>query len=255
MKILLSPSKTQAEPSAVTSQKGPALLDQEATLSLFHRLGRMSLSRMGQAMDLQGKLLEKTNHRYRSFDPLHSPTIKAIRLYTGLVYDQLKLDEYDEAQWAYLNDHVRILSAMYGLLHPQSQIWPYRLDYSMRLPALRLKALWKDKIAGALAEEDWIIDLSSQEFGSLLAKSSSKIHQVHFFEIINGKERIISANAKKVRGKMANFLIQNQVIDLDHLRRFEEDGYVHQPARSSVHQSVFIKQCPQVVNLSYSSPK
>jgi len=201
----------------------------------------MSKPRLALTMDLEGKLLEKTYRLYQDFDPATSLTLPAIHLYTGLVYDQLTLDAYDEAQWTYLNTHLRILSAMYGLLHPQTRIWPYRLDFTMTLPKPSLKTIWSQKICSVLEEEDWIIDLSSQEFGSLLNGLSPKIHHVLFLELINGKERIISANAKKARGKMTQYLIVNQVIDLEGLRRFIGEGYVVQPDRSDLSRTVFLK--------------
>lgn len=241
MKIILSPSKTQAIPVSSRRETELPILDLEATLSLFHRLKRMSKKRLALTMDLEGKLLEKTYRLYQDFDPKTSLTLPAIELYTGLVFDQLDLKSYDADQRDYLNNHLRILSAMYGLVHPQNQIWPYRLDFTMTLPKPSLKTIWSKRIRSALETEDWIIDLSSQEFGSLLSGLSSKIHQVIFLERIAGQERIISANAKKARGKMAHYLIRNRITDLDGLRRFHEDGYVVQPLRSDPGSSLFLK--------------
>lgn len=242
MKIILSPCKTQSTPSTDFIDSDESLLNREKTLVLFHALKRCSKSKLAEIMDLQGKLLEQTHALYSQFDPVTVKRIPALRLYTGLVYDQLHLDDYDQAQWTYLNDHLRLLSAMYGLLHPMTLVWPYRLDFTMRLPKINLKAFWADKILDALSGEDWIIDLSSQEFGSLLKPLGSKIHHVDFLEIINGKERIISANAKKARGKMADYLIRNKVTDRSELITFDLDGYRYQSDRSDESRSVFIKE-------------
>ena len=242
MKIILSPSKTQSTPSVDFNDTNESLLNRDKTLRLFHGLKRLSKSKLAEIMDLDGKLLEKTHGLYQSFDPDTVKRIPAIRLYTGLVYDQLHLDEYDSAQWVYLNDHLRLLSAMYGLLHPMTLVWPYRLDYTMRLPKIKLKDLWAKEINQALKDEDWIIDLSSQEFGSLLKPLSSKIHQVVFLEIINGQEKIISANAKKARGKMADYLIRNKVTQHSELITFNQDGYRYLKDRSDEKRSVFVKE-------------
>lgn len=240
MKIILSPSKTQDSPGLSYHSDIP-LLDKKATLSLFKKLQKMSPEDLGKAMGIQGKLLDKTVLLYHSFDPKVTPQCDAISLYTGVVYDQLELSTYDEQQKAYLADHVRILSAMYGLLHPSAPVWPYRLDFTMRLPELRLKALWSKRFVKALKAESLIIDLSSQEFSGLLAPLKPKIHQVIFLESIDGQEKIISTNVKKARGKMAHYMIQNRIRTIDEMRAFCEDGYRFQPTRSHEKSSVFLK--------------
>lgn len=242
MKIILSPSKTQASPGLSYHSEIP-LLDQKATLSLFKKLQKMSPEDLGNAMGIQGKLLDKTVSLYHDFDPLTSPQCAAISLYTGVVYDQLTLSAYDNPQMAYLNDHVMILSAMYGLLHPNASVWPYRLDFTMSLPELKLKTLWSKKIIQALKDEPLIIDLCSQEFSSLLAPLKTKIHQVVFVESVNGQEKIISTNAKKARGKMAHFMIRNRLGSIEEMRAFCEDGYRFRPEKSNEKRSVFVKDC------------
>ncbi len=243
MKLILSPSKTQASPELSFHSDYP-LLDQKATLSLFRKLRKMSPEALGSAMGIKGKLLDKTVALYRNFDPKATPQGSAITLYTGVVYDQLKLSAYDEQQSAYLHDHVRILSAMYGLLHPCAVIWPYRLDFTMSLPELKLKSLWSKKIIQALKDEPLIIDLSSQEFSGLMAPLKSKIHQVIFVESVKGQEKIISTNAKKARGKMADFMILNRISSISEMNAFCEDGYRFQAQRSTEKCSVFLKASP-----------
>jgi len=218
------------------------VLDHELTMKIFRKIKAMSRKKMAEVMDLDGKLLDKTYHSYQDFHPETTPTMPAIRLYTGLVFDQLHLDTYDELQTAYLNDHLVILSAIYGLVHPQTPIWPYRLDMTVSIPGLKLKILWTSKITEALKEQDLIIDLSSQEFGVLLKPLGNKIHQVIFLENVNGIEKIISANAKKIRGKMADYLIRNRITKISELTQFHEDGYQYQSDRSSTNCSIFIKK-------------
>lgn len=242
MKIILSPSKTQNEELTLPFYSDIPLLNHKATLSLFKTLKKMSPVQLGEAMDIKGKLLDKTVKLYQDFDPKTTPTVSAIALYTGVVFDQLTLAAYDEKQNDYINDHVRILSAMYGLLHPRSAIWPYRLDFTMKLPSLKLKILWSPRIVKALKSENLILDLSSQEYGALLKPLSSKIHQIIFLELIDGQEKIISTNAKKARGKMAHYLIHNRITDIKDLAGFSEDGYCFQTVRSNQNRSVFIKK-------------
>jgi len=242
MKIILSPSKTQADPKKAPLVTQETILDLESTLMILKKLKKLSRKKLAETMKLDGKLLEKTYRCYQDFNPETSLKLPSIHLYTGLVFDQIQLDTYNEDQIAYLNDHLRILSAMYGLLHPQALIWPYRLDLTMTIPTLKLRSLWSGKIAEALKEETLIIDLSSQEFSVCLAPLGNKVHHVIFLEDINGKERIISANAKKIRGKMADYLITHQITDLSRLTEFDIDGYHYQTERSSGTCSIFIKK-------------
>lgn len=192
-------------------------------------------------MHLKGKLVDQVYGIYQTFHPDTSVRIPAIHRYTGLVFRQLHLDEYTQEQWTYIDEHVRILSAMYGVVHPFSRIWSYRLDYTMQCPNLELRKIWSKSILDAFRHEDLILDLASYEYGTSLSSLKKNRHQVIFLESIDTHEKIISANAKKARGMLLDFLIRNRITDLSGLRIFEEDGYRYQIERSNDTISVFVK--------------
>ncbi len=241
VKIILSPSKTQNKLSIKPSYETPQLLDSAFTLEIFNRLSKLSKHQLSQLMHLKGEKADEAYDLYQHFDPLSSSQLPAIRCYQGLAFKQLEIEHYNEQQWTYFNEHVRILSAMYGLLHPQNLIWPYRLDFTMTLESLSLKNLWSTKITQGLLNEDLIFDLSSNEFGTLIKSLEHKIHHVVFLEMIHSKPKIISANAKKARGQLLNFMILNQVKEVSDIQDFTYDGYHYRKDLSDVNHSVFVK--------------
>lgn len=241
MKILLSPSKTQ-NPKRFFPDLTPALLlDEQTSLNLFARLKRMPDKTLAKGMALSAKQLEATSNLYQSFDPALTPRIPALYLYTGSVFKQLHLDTYDARQLDYIATHIRILSAMYGLLHPFSTVWPYRLDYTMVLPKLDPERIWTPKVLEALAEEDVLIDLASREFTRMLDPLKGRIHSVVILDRISGTEKTLSTNAKIFRGQLADYLIRNRITELGGLKNFQWGGYRYQPERSDAQNSVFLK--------------
>ena len=206
MKIILSPSKTQHILNNCLSYNEPKYLAD--SLKLFNYLKNLSQEELAKAMHIKGKTLEQTYQLYQNFNPYTSPKQSAIHLYTGLVFEQLNLSDYTKEQMLFLNDHVRILSAMYGVLKPSDCIYPYRLDFTMRFKDVKLKDFWKEKVVAEFKDEDVIIDLASQEFSQLLKPLQEKIHKIEFVDVIKEKEKVVSFHAKRMRGKMLDKLIR-----------------------------------------------
>ena len=170
-------------------------------------------------MKIKGKTLEQTYELYQNFDPFTSPRQSAIHLYTGVVFEGLELSSYTPDQIKYLNEHVRILSAMYGVLKPSDCIYPYRLDFTMRFKDLNLMRYWREAILEEFKDEDVIIDLASQEFSQFLKPLKEKVHRVEFVDVIKGKEKVISFKAKQMRGLMLDYLIKQK--DVEKINNFK----------------------------------
>jgi cytoplasmic iron level regulating protein YaaA (DUF328/UPF0246 family) len=224
MKIILSPSKTQNDQGfSHISNKYP--LNQEMTFDLFHRMKGFSKKSMGEAMKIQGKCLDETYEYYQNFYP-ENFMLQAIDCYQGVVFHEIKTNQYNEKQRSYMNHHLVILSAMYGVLEPDTQIWPYRLDMKVKLEGIHLYKYWEKQIDTYFFKEDLIINLASDEFSRLLKPFEKRMLHIHFLEKKkDGRLKVISVNAKKARGIMAHQMILYQIQDIQRIREFDIIGY------------------------------
>jgi cytoplasmic iron level regulating protein YaaA (DUF328/UPF0246 family) len=240
MKIILSPSKMQHTQTAITHpNKLPRNL--EETLHLFDILRTYSPATLGRLMKLKGKLLDETYACYQHFDPTQ-PMIRAIDCYTGVVFQEIQTSAYSVQQTTYMNDHMVILSAMYGVLEPDTCIWPYRLDLTVKPAAIHLVQYWMKSVVDELANEDVIINLASEEFNLLTKPLHARMLHVHFLERrADGALKVVSYNAKKARGGMAHRLITDQIKDVARMKDFVVDGYTYDAQKSDERNYFFIK--------------
>ncbi|HET6784818.1 MAG TPA: YaaA family protein, partial [Erysipelotrichaceae bacterium] len=160
-------------------------------------------------------------------------------LYKGVVYDCFNLNDFSENEINYLNEHVRIISALYGVLKPYDGIQPYRLDFTMKLNNINLNRFWKSKILTYFKKEDFILDCASQEFSHFLKPLKEKVHRIEFIDNVDGQDKVISYNAKKMRGLMAYYCIKNQVNSVEQIRNFYEEDYKYQTHHSDNSVSIF----------------
>jgi cytoplasmic iron level regulating protein YaaA (DUF328/UPF0246 family) len=240
MKIVLSPSKMQHTHTTVTHpNKLPRNI--EETLRLFEILRDYSSAALGRLMKLKGKLLDETYACYQRFDPTQ-PMIRAIDCYTGVVFQEIQTSAYSVQQTTYMNDHLVILSAMYGVLEPDTCIWPYRLDLTVKPAGIHLVPYWMESVVDDLANEDVIINLASEEFTLLTKPLHARMLHVHFLERrADGALKVVSYNVKKARGGMAHRLITHQISDVARMKDFVVDGYIYDAQKSDERNYFYIK--------------
>jgi cytoplasmic iron level regulating protein YaaA (DUF328/UPF0246 family) len=241
MKFIISPSKLQhayaeVPPSAsIVQQLDPSL-------NLFGILQQMSTQEIASLMMIKGKLLEETVKLYQQFSANNS-MIRAIDCYRGAVFQQLQLKQYSSSQRAYMNQNLRILSAMYGVLQPDSPIWPYRLDLTMKPAGISLVEYWQPRVAEQLATEEVLVNLASEEFSPLLEALIDRVIHIHFHERQqNGQLKTVSTYAKQARGRLAHLCISQEIKNPSKLKREEIYGYIYNDSISTEHHYYFIKE-------------
>ena len=149
--------------------------------------------------------------------------------------------------------HIRILSGLYGILRPLDLMKPYRLEMGTKLETAKGKNLydfWGNKIQNNVLDDlkslksDLLINLASKEYFTVLGKLPEDLNIVSpaFKDYKNGKYKIISFYAKKARGLMARWIIQNKVTDFEDLMNFNIDGYKYSKAESSATTPVFLRK-------------
>ena len=199
---------------------------------------QLSLGRLKKLMDLSNDLARLNRDRFRAFADAPEPeaTRPAIFAFAGDTYLGLDAGSLDDEGLERAQSHLRILSGLYGLLRPLDAIQPYRLEMGSRLKTRRggsLYDFWRDEISRALnkaAEEigtDMLVNCASQEYFGAVDRKALKLHVVtpQFYEVKNGQPRIVSFFAKKARGSMARFIIENRVTSVDGLKDFDLGRY------------------------------
>lgn len=224
-----------------SERESESIILRRETIELFRVIQNFSKEKISQIFKVKGKLLEDTLTMYKS-NFTEKQTGNAIESYTGVVFEQLNLSSYSSSQIEYMSSNVRILSAMYGVLAPYDMIYPYRLDMTIKLPKMNLYRYWQKTIDDYFYNENLVINLASNEFSKLLKNYSGRMINIEFYEETEDNLlRVVSYNAKKCRGKMLNFLIENHIDEIDLIKDFNFDNYVYSEKHSKLNKLIFIK--------------
>lgn len=210
MIILLSPTKTQKRH---IEAEGASLIFNDAKDILLKEAKSLDKETIKQYFKTSDKLTDST---FANFQNYHEDS-KAIFTYSGEAFKTLDPKSLSEAELRYLNEHLLIMSAFYGLVKPDNLISLYRLDFVQKFD-LNLKDFWQDRITDYLNKQNKkLINLASNEFSGIIDQSKLKVDMIniHFLNEKDGKLRVVSPHAKKARGSFARHLIINKFPDLE----------------------------------------
>ena len=255
MLIVLSPAKAMnfAAPDKPLPMTTPEMADDIALLSETTR--KLTVAQVKRLMSLSDNLAQLNRERFQAFDPAMEEGLQAAFAFNGDVYTGFKARELDRKALAFAQDHVRILSGLYGLLRPLDGIQPYRLEMGTRLKTRRgpsLYAFWGDKVAEALNDQakghkdPSLVNCASQEYFGVVDLKALKLPVVspRFVEEKDGQAKVISFYAKKARGLMARYAVDHRIEKASDLKAFDSEGYRFQPQASSETEWVFSRPQP-----------
>lgn len=236
MKIIVSPAKELdlSQPLDQDWQLSPA------SQKLVRQAKTLTKSDLAQVLQVQGQLLETQLAYQAGMD--QARTYRAIDLYHGLAFRHMDYQGLDKAGQAYLDDHLKILSALYGPIGPQARIKPYRLDLTSKLKVegQSLKAYWADRIGEVFRPGETLFNLASKEFSSLLRPEDYHWIGFDFYRVDEaGRKKRHSSLAKKARGAMVHYLAQNLVNQPSQAKAFDWQGYRFDPEASTDHLLAF----------------
>ncbi|MCK5835298.1 MAG: peroxide stress protein YaaA [Lentisphaeria bacterium] len=250
MKIIISPAKKIKVPRGeVTGNHNPHFLTE--SIELIRVLQQKSHTDISQLMKLSDALTKLNVDRYQNWDCSGKPemTTPAIFTFDGDVYRGFDVESLSEKELEYAQNNLMILSGLYGLLSPLDHIQAYRLEMGTKLEnseGPNLYHFWKNRITPYLNEQtnELLVNLASGEyFKSInLKQVKSKIITPIFKDFKNGKYKIISFYAKKARGVMARYIVQNEITTIEELIKFELNGYQYNQAESTETQPVFTRK-------------
>ncbi len=252
MLFLLSPAKKLDYDSVVATQTHTQPLFAKEAASLIKVLKTKSVQDVSDLMALSPALAQLNVDRYAAWSPHFTQTNsrQSMLAFNGDVYEGLEASSLSEKDLLWAQDHVAILSGLYGVLRPLDLMQPYRLEMGTRLdnPAGKtLYAFWSKTIAPYLKERlaqdksPVIINLASEEyFKSVDVKFlGARIVPCVFQDAKNGDWKIISFHAKRARGLMARFAIEHRASTVEALTKFDREGYVYAPEVSNPDKLVF----------------
>ena len=249
MLVVLSPAKKldmiPCPEVTATEQMFPA----EAR-ELAHVAQDLSVPQLQKLMRISENLGRLNAERFGAFGTME--TKPAALAFAGDTYIGLEAASLDTEEMAWAQDHLRILSGLYGLLRPLDAIEPYRLEMGSRLKTARGKTLydfWGDKIANALNSQaetlgtDRLINCASQEYFGAVQAGALRLRVITpvFMEDKPGGPQIVSFFAKRARGAMARFIIQRRLTDPESLKAFDTGGYAYRDDLSNGDRIVFIR--------------
>lgn len=254
MLITISPAKTldYESPLATTRYTQPQLLAQSAQLMAICRT--LTPADIGSLMHISDKLAGLNAARFGEWQPDFTPenARQAILAFKGDVYTGMQAETFSEDDFSFAQQHLRMLSGLYGVLRPLDLMRPYRLEMGIKLANKRGKDLyqfWGDIITenlnSALQEQgdDILVNLASDEYFKAVnpKKLTATIIKPIFLDQKNGQYKVISFYAKKARGLMSRFIIQNQLSQTKQLTEFDLEGYQYDKARSQGNEFVFTR--------------
>ncbi|MCP9201383.1 peroxide stress protein YaaA [Gramella sp. GC03-9] len=236
MKIVVSPAKTLDYESKLPTTRGTQPEFLETAAKLNRKLSRQTKKELSELMSISDKLADLNYTRYQEFEEDHDkknsrPAMYAFNgdVYTGLDAYTIPTDKLDRVQ-----DTLRILSGMYGILRPLDLIQPYRLEMGTSIGIERKKdlyAVWQKKVTdylnNELEEDELFLNLASNEYFKAVDEKKLKVPVISpvFKDFKNGKLKIISFFAKKARGSMVRYIIDNDCKTLDDVKGFDFEGY------------------------------
>ncbi|AVO38951.1 peroxide stress protein YaaA [Pukyongiella litopenaei] len=214
----------------------------------------LTLKNLQDLMKISPELAKLNRDRFRAFSetPDADATRPAALGFAGDTYLGLEAASLDPDEWDWAQDHLRILSGLYGLLRPRDAIQPYRLEMGSRLRTRRgasLYAYWGDRIARALNAQGEtvgaraLVNCASQEYFGAVAPEALELSVITpvFMEDRPGGPKIVSFYAKRARGAMARFIVQHRLTDPAALTGFDSGGYRYQPDLSDPGRPVFLR--------------
>ncbi len=255
MLLVISPAKTldYETPVAAAQHTMPDYLDDAALL--VKRARQYSVDDVMTLMAVSEKIATLNVERFKQWRRPFTPknARQALLAFKGDVYVGLDALNFDDGDLEFAQQHLRILSGLYGLLRPLDLMLPYRLEMGRKIDTVRGKNLyefWGERITQGLNEqlqrcgERHLINLASNEYFKAVKPEllQAEVITPHFKEYKNGQYKVLGVYAKKARGMLSRYIIKQRITDPQLFKAFNQDGYCFNSAMSNDHDWVFTRK-------------
>lgn len=252
MLVVISPAKRLDWAERDVTATEPDYQDDAIRLARTAR--NLTLGDLQKLMSISPDLARLNRDRFKAFSdgPSAEVTRPAALAFAGDTYQGLEAASLDGDELIWAQDHLRILSGLYGLLRPLDRIQAYRLEMGSKLKTRRGASLydyWRDQLSKGLNAQavevgtDVLVNCASQEYFGAVAPKALKLRVITpvFMEDKAGTPKIVSFFAKRARGAMARYIIQHRLTDAAALTDFDSGGYVYRPELSEPDKPVFVR--------------
>jgi cytoplasmic iron level regulating protein YaaA (DUF328/UPF0246 family) len=244
MKILIHSSKAMKPiPIQQIGLTVPQFIDQACELQT--ELSRLNVSEIISIMKVSRPLADAVHHLISGWKP-YGDVSPAALTFRGDIYSGLQAHEWDEASRVYATEHLWILSGLYGILRPFDGIRPYRLEmgYPLRVGKESLYEYWNRALAALIVADDVYINVTANEYLRAIKKSLGDVRVVtpKFLTVSpkTGEPIFVTVHAKVARGAFANWLITEQIDNVNRIHEFNGLGYVYNETLSAQDNPVFV---------------
>ena len=257
MLITLSPSKGQDFETPTPSEIHTIPDQLSDSQHLIDKAKKLDIKDVRELMAVSENISILNVERFNTWQtPFNTKNAKpALFAFKGDVYSGIQKDKYDDNDLAYAQDHLRILSGLYGALRPMDLIQPYRLEMKTKLKNKRgdnLYQFWGERITAKLNEtlaghtEEVLVNLASNEYFKSVKpkKLNGRLLNINFKETKGDKTRVIAIFAKRARGMMTDFIIRNRIEHAEDIKDFGTGGYNFSPQESTENNWVFTRPQP-----------
>jgi hypothetical protein len=229
-------------PESQNYKKHTESIYEKEALELIRIISSMSVEAIEKTLKVSGDKLFTLLSAMGNFQIQEGK--RAVEAYSGISFKQLEIQNYEKEEWKFIEDKLRILSALYGANRGTDNIKYHRLDMTMKIMDISLYRYWSHKINSSqlFSKDKTIINLASKEFSKLIDKKIFDIIDIDFLEKRNNEYRSISTNSKKARGLMLNYIIKNKIQSIDEIKEFSEDGYKYNIEESCEYKLIFTKE-------------
>ena len=250
MLIILSPAKTMNMSAISSSLPFSNPLFSEEVNFLAAKMKELSLDELKKQLKISDNLAEITYERYRKFNDDDNVLKQAIFAYNGTVFKSIKVKDFSINDLEYAQNHLRIISTLYGLVRPLDLIKAYRIAFDIKMDGIEgnLYDFWLPKLTNRLIEDaklagGIVVNLASLDvLGSLdidLLEKNVRVVTPEFKEFRNGKYETVRTYAKLARGEMTNYILQNKIETPDKLVDFKWKGFSYNKKLSSINTLIF----------------
>lgn len=225
MKIILSPAKKMKKDDDLGFYDLPVFLDK--TKEILKCLKSLSKNELKEIWKCNEKIADENIDRLEKMN-LEGDLTPAILAYDGIAYKYMAPSVFEDSQFSYIQEHLRMLSAFYGVLKPMDGVRPYRLEMQAKLRVGDYKdlyAYWGDNLYKSIVDESHvIINLASKEYSKCIEKylnERDRYITITFCELLNGKLVTKGTYAKMARGEMVRYMAENNISDVEKIKSFD----------------------------------
>ena len=246
---IISPAKSMDFNSVAPCIEFTRLPPNSKTDLIISKLRSLSQDQIAEIMGVSGKIAELNYQRFQNYQNL--PEKQALFAYTGDVYKNIDSPSFTSKELQFSQMHLRIASALYGLVSPLDKIKAYRLEMVTKLPHIAPKGMakfWQEHITEQLNLEiqshknNFLINLASNEYSAAIdpAHLNSTIINIHFRQLRNGNLKNIALNSKRARGMLADYIIRNAIDSPNDIKSFNKNNYNYDISMSNDNNFFFI---------------